>query len=456
MALLLLFNWLGVGPSAPVVKRVADPANQQKSSPAVEKVNFQGTLQKFDGIPSALTGAWPWFRGPDFNNISAENVKLRTDWGEAGPPVLWSVNLGEGYAGPAVRNGCVYLLDYDEAGKRDSLRCFSLETGEEIWRRSYRVIVQRNHGMSRTVPAVTERAVITVGPKCHVVCVDARNGNFKWGIDLVRDFGTTVPLWYTGQCPLIDGAQVILAPGGKCLLMGVDLETGRVLWETPNPEGFQMSHSSVVRMVLGSRKMYVYCAIGAMVGVAADGPDRGRILWQTKEWNLEVISPSPVQLPENRILVTAGYGAGSMLFQIKESGDGFTVKPLWKLGKETFGCEQQTPLYYQGHLFSVLPNDAGALKRQLVCLNVNGEIVWSSGKEHRFGFGPFMIGDGKLLILDDEGVLTIIEASITGYVELAQAKVLPGVESWAPMALVGGRLLLRDSTQMRCLDLREP
>ncbi|GAG51327.1 unnamed protein product, partial [marine sediment metagenome] len=42
-----------------------------------------------------------------------------------------------------------------------------------------------------------------------------------------------------------------------------------------------------------------------------------------------------------------------------------------------------------------------------------------------------------------------------GYVPLAQAKVLEdGHEAWGPLALAGGRLILRDLTRMVCLDLR--
>jgi len=46
-----------------------------------------------------------------------------------------------------------------------------------------------------------------------------------------------------------------------------------------------------------------------------------------------------------------------------------------------------------------------------------------------------------------------VKASTEKYEELAQCKVLPGREAWAPMVLIGDRLLLRDSKQMACLDV---
>ena len=388
------------------------------------------------------------------DNISHESISLRERWPDNGPPVLWSVDLGEGYAGPAVMNGCVYLLDYDEIAKTDSLRCFSLDNGKEIWRRSYAVKLKRNHGMSRTIPAVTEHYVVTLGPKCHVMCVDAKTGEFKWGMDLEKDYGTEVPLWYTGQCPLIDGSRVILAPCGDSLMIAVDCETGKVVWRAANQRGFKMSHSSIVPMVIHGVKMYVYCGLGGMAGVGAEGPGQGKILWQTAEWSPDVVAPSPVQLPDNRIFVTAGYGVGSAMFQVKYQDGIFLVNQLSKFSKEEFACEQQTPIFYNNCLFGILPNDAGPLKRQMVCMEPEGRILWSSGQDHRFGFGPFLIADGKMLILDDYGELTMIKASTQGYVQLDQAKVLEGRDSWGPMAIVGGRLLLRDLTRLTCLDLR--
>ena len=38
-----------------------------------------------------------------------------------GRPVLWTVTLGEGYAGAAIHQGRVYVLDYDEQAKADTL-----------------------------------------------------------------------------------------------------------------------------------------------------------------------------------------------------------------------------------------------------------------------------------------------------------------------------------------------
>ncbi|MFO7823111.1 MAG: hypothetical protein R6V72_04175, partial [Cyclobacterium sp.] len=74
-------------------------------------------------------------------------------WPEAGPKRIWEIELGEGYAGAAIHKGRLFILDYDESKGADVLRCLSAETGEEIWRRWYKIKIKRNHDISRTVPA---------------------------------------------------------------------------------------------------------------------------------------------------------------------------------------------------------------------------------------------------------------------------------------------------------------
>jgi outer membrane protein assembly factor BamB len=416
-------------------------------------VDIKGQHLTFDGQASALEGRWPRFRGEQFDNISRATGSLADSWPSEGPPTLWSVDLGEGYAGAAIRNGCVYVLDYDNEQDGDALRCFSLDDGREIWRRWYKVRVKRNHGMSRTVPAVTDKYVVTIGPKCHVMCVDARTGDFLWGMDLAKEYGTEVPMWYTGQCPLIDGDRAIIATGGKALLIAVDCATGKVVWESPNPHEWKMSHSCIMPMELSGIGMYVYAAIGGVAGVSSGESDAGTILWETTAWNHSVVSPSPLIMGDGRIFLTAGYGAGSMMLRVTEEHGNFSAESVYALTKKEFACEQHTPILYDEHLFTVMPADGGALKRQLVCADSEGKTVWTSGKDKRFGLGPFMIADEKMFVLNDNGTLTMVEASTESYRELGSVRVLGGREAWAPMAIAEGRLILRDFKKMICLDV---
>jgi len=454
LAVYALQQWLALAPAQ--VPEMRLPGGDGRPAELSEKglaTDLKGTFQAFDGVPSSLPGGWPRFRGADFDNVCKQGIPLAVSWGQGGPEVLWSVVLGEGHAAPVVFNGRVYVLDYDEKAKADAVRCFSLDDGREIWRHSYSVHVKRNHGMSRTIPAVTSEYAVTIGPRCHVVCLDSKTGAFLWGVSMQEEYGTTEPLWYTGQCPLIDDGMVILAPCGPDVLMTARVcATGEMVWSAPNPEGWDMSHSSIMPMVYEGTRMFVYCAVGGVAGIAADGSEAGRILWRYP-WDAKVVAPSPVPLDDGRVFLTAGYGNGSLMLRLRKEGSGFSVGAVFDRGpKEWLACEQQTPIYYGGLLHGIMPKDAGELRGQFVCYRPDGGLVWSSGQANRFGLGPFLLADGKFYVLSDDGVLTVIERNPEHYVQLGQDRVLDGQDAWGPIAVAGRRMLMRDSKTLICID----
>ena len=449
--------WLVYNPVSSFRQSIPGMDERKTGSVAAQKVNIGETFTYFktcDDIPGTR---WPRFRGADFDNVSKENIRLIDNFGKEGPKILWKKQLGEGHAAPAVYDGRMYILDYDEATKQDLLRCFSLATGDELWQRGYHVRLKRNHGLSRTIPAVNENYVVTIGPRCQVMCVNRINGDLVWGLDLATEYNTEIPFWYTGQCPLIDNDTAIIATGGKSLLIGVDCKTGTKAWETPNPKNWKMSHSSIMPMVYKGKKMYVYCAIGGICGVSAAGADKGKLLWDVTGYSPAVIAPSPLVLDDGRIFLTAGYGYGSALIQIKENGGRYTAeiveqyKPL-----EGLASEQQTPIYYNEYLFGILPKDAGELRTQFACYKVSDTktAVMSSGKTIRFGLGPYIIADNKFFILNDDGEMTIAKYSTSKFTILDKAKIIDGQDSWGPFAITGGYMLMRDSKTLVCLDVR--
>jgi len=446
-AVVVVALWLGRGPGKQLALRV--PGTDQ--APGTELAShanpvLAGKLIPADGQPANLPGAWPQWRGPNRDGVSTETTPLQQTWPASEPRELWATDVGEGYAGAAVLNGRVYVMDYDRGQKQDALRCLSLADGREIWRYAYPVPVKRNHGMSRTVPAVTDKLVVAIGPKCHVVCLDSVTGVLRWGLDLVRQYGTTVPPWYAGQCPLIEKGAVILAPGGKdALLLAVDGETGKELWRSPNPHGWKMTHSSVMPVEFGGERMYVYCANNGVVGVSAKD---GAMLWETTAWKISIATvPSPLVLEAGRIFFTGGYNAGSLMVQLQKENGHFEAKLVFKLEPEVFGATQHTPICHDGHIYGVRADG------KFVCLTLDGKVVWTSDAGQQFGLGSFILADGLFFALNDSGLLRLIQATPEKYFLRAQAQVLKGRESWGPMALADGRLIARDLTRMVCLDV---
>jgi len=243
-------------------------------------------------------------------------------------------------------------------------------------------------------------------------------------------------------------------------MMAVDCESGRILWKTPNPDGWVMTHSSIVPMDFNGRRLYIYCAgdqvKGAVVGVSAED---GTVLWQYDQWKVRFNVPMPVVVGPDRVFLTAGYGQtekGCTMLRLAEADGkphgplaGITVQSEFLHSTDLFGSIQHTPVFYNGHIYGV------RLDEQLVCLDSAGNVVWTSTSANKFGSGPYTIADGLIFVMNDSGKLTIVQANPSAYVPLAQAEVMEGHETWGPMAIASGRLIVRDLRRMMCLDVSQ-
>jgi len=457
--------WLLASPSYSTPVRVPGMDNRPPMKPISDSVNIGQNFDSLGQMDNVLPGNWPHFRGPDFDNISKDQTPLAESWDTAGPQIIWKTTLGEGYSGPVVMNGRVYILDYNEKRKADMLRCFSLSSGNEIWHRWYRVEMKRNHGYSRTIPSVTDKYVVTIGPRSHVMCVDAISGKLLWKHDLEKEYGIPgtpngkiTPDFYTGQCPLIDNNVAVIAPGGKALMIGVDCKTGKVIWHTPNPDSLRMSHTSIMPMTIAGKKMYVYNAVGGVCGVSAEDADKGKILWRTLEWSPATVAASPILIGNNEIAVFGSYGAGGARLKINTTGNGYeAVVTEQHKATEGIASDQQTPILKDGFIWSVMPENAGALKKQLVCYSTSSLLkpVWSSGKENRYGrgLGPYIMSGNKLYLLDDDGMLYLFKLEKSSAELISSHKILNGVEAWGPMAIAGKYLIMRDARNLLCIDI---
>jgi outer membrane protein assembly factor BamB len=404
-------------------------------------------------LPAAQGSDWTQFRGPDRTNISKETGLLRK-WPAAGPKILWSVPVTQGYSAAAIVGGRVYHHDYDEAKSEWCINCRSLADGKLVWQFREARDIRPNHAITRTIPAVDSRFVCSLDPKAVLHCLDAKTGKVVWRKSLVTEYKATIPSWYNGQCPLQEADRVIVATGGAAILVALDKATGKELWHTPNPAnpgnpgGYMMSHSSVMPAVLGGVKQYLYGTLKGPLGVSAKD---GKLLWEFgRKFNVAV-APSPIAVDEERVFMTASYDAGSVMVRVRRTGEAFKAEAVFDMKNNEWNSEVHTPIVYKGHMFAV-----GKKKRGLfTCLSFEGKEVWTSEGKASFGLGSFMMADGMFFVLDgDTGKLRLIEASTTGYNELASAPVLAGQEVWGPMALSDGKLVLRDLTKMICVDVR--
>jgi len=391
---------------------------------------------------------WPQFRGPNRDGTSVETGLLR-QWPESGPEVLWSTEVGQGYSAAAIHSGKVYFNDYDVSTSEFLVRCLTLDEGKELWRFSEKRRIRPNHGITRAVPATDGKYVFSLDPKAVLHALDAETGKELWRKNLVQEYETRIPPWYNGQNPLIETETVIIAPMGKsAMVVALDKATGKEVWSTPNPEGWLLSHASLMPARLAGVDQYLFSVLQGTFGVStADG----KMLWHFPfKFNLSV-SPSPLAIDSERVYVTAAYDAGGVMFRVKRDGDGFTTEEIFVHAPGEWNSEVQTPILFEKHMFAV-----GKKRRGLfTCLDFDGKQVWNSDGHAYFGLGSFILADGMFFILEGKtGMLRLLEAGTEGYKELASAQILGGHDVWGPLALSDGKLVIRDFGRMVCVKVK--
>jgi outer membrane protein assembly factor BamB len=404
-------------------------------------------------VPSASGSDWPQWRGPNRDNVSTETGLLRA-WPAEGPKVLWRTPVAEGYAGAAIKSGRLYLNDYDVKKKEYWVRCISMADGKDLWEWRYPVDIRPNHGITRTVSAVGQKLVFSLDPKARLHALDAQTGKLVWQKNLIQEYKATIPGWYVGGNPLLDGDRVLIATGGDALAVAFDQATGKEIWRTPNPSGEAMSHSSLMPATIGGVKQFLYLTMTKLVGIAASD---GQQLWSIPFTAKIALPTSALAIGDGRVFVTSGYDAGSAMYQVDKGAGGFTAKKLYDLTAMQFNSEVHTPIMFQNQLFAVSSKTRG----RFTSLSLDGKIVWQSPvpsgnreQARTFGLGGFLLADGMFFLVDGwTGMLRLVEASTKEYKELASAQILAGEDVWGPPALSDGRLVIRDLTQMVCLQV---
>jgi outer membrane protein assembly factor BamB len=86
---------------------------------------------------------------------------------------------------------------------------------------------------------------------------------------------------------------------------------------------------------------------------------------------------------------------------------------------------------------------------------MDGQVKWKTGDEPAFNKGGSILADGLLLSVDGNTMLYLIEPDPSGFKPLASAEMLESGENWAPIALVDGKLFIRDQKHVKCLAVAQ-
>lgn len=363
---------------------------------------------------------WPQWGGPKRDIV----------WREAGIvdkfetsgllPRVWSTPIGEGYAGPAVANGRVYITDRIKKERTERVLCLDANTGEVMWKHEYpaRYTVSYPAG-PRATPVVHNDMVYTIGAQGHMFCFDTGSGDIVWKKEFGKDFGTKMPIWGMAASPLVDGNQLITLVGGpNALVVSFDLKTGKELWRSLNDDMIGYC-PPVIYDFDGVRQLIIWHPSA----ITALNPENGRQIWSVP---FAVRAGLTVPMPRkigNQLFVTAFYNGPRML---NVKADSATVAWKGKSNSErnTDGLHSimPTPVVTKDNIFGVCSYgqlrglETATGRRLWETLDATGSGRW---------WNAFLIQhDDRYFIHNEQGDLIIANLSAEGYEEISRAKLV--------------------------------
>jgi len=401
---------------------------------------------------------WPQFLGPDRNSTSNQKNILRS-WPESGPEILWTANVGPGYGGPVIKDGKVYLLDRDDK-TGDIMRCFDFNNGRELWSFSYDAPGSVQYPGSRSVPTIDGNRVYSCGPYGDLYCIDINTHKPVWNKNIMKDFGgKKLPTWAISQCPLVYGNMLIVSysKDPDAGLVAYNKLTGDIIWKTDaignetyaSPTVAKIGGENHIVMVFSSTNTYVHRGAtvtpGRIIGLK---PQTGEILWEYNNWtNVIQIAPA-LDAGEGRIVVAGGYDHGIIMIQVGKTNDGkYNVRELFY--HNDFGDHTKPPVLHNGYFYAQFSTNSR--RDGLCCMSMDGEVLWKTRRSPNFDKGSMILADGLILATDGNKTLYLIQPDPSGFKSLASAELLGMGQNWGPIALVDGKLLIRDQSQLKCV-----
>jgi outer membrane protein assembly factor BamB len=374
---------------------------------------------------------WPKWRGPDANGISKE-----TAWNPAAvntPKVLWTKDLGVGHSATSIVKGRLYTMG--NKNDQDIVYCFDAKTGNELWTYSYSCKAG-NYAGPRATPIFDNSYLYTLSRNGDVYCINASNGKKVWHVNLMTEFGAQNLKWGFSCSPVIVDNMLLLSANAHGIAL--DKTNGRKIWASPPDKG---NYSSPVIMSIGSKKIAAIYGPKAINGVDIK---TGNKLWSyTWETSYDINGADPIPF-DGKLFISSGYGHGCALLDIS----GGSPKLLWE--NKNMKNQFSSSVLIKGHLYGVNGNTG---KAQLSCVNANtGTQKWSQPADSE----ALMAADGKLIVLDKSGNLSIVKASPDGYEEIAKGSVLPKgkAKNWTAPVLANGLIYCRNSTgTLVCIDV---
>lgn len=424
---------------------------------------------------------WPQWMGPQRDGVWRE-TGLVEKFPESGPPVLWRVPVGGGYAGPAVVGDRVYITDKQlPEGTRnpdnpfdrkltpatERVLCLDATNGRVVWKHEYECPYTVSYPAGpRTTPVVRDGRVYTLGSEGHLFCLEADSGKVVWSKNFAKDYGrTTVPIWGYSANPLLDGDRLICLVGGKgTTVVAFHKDTGQELWRAIDSEDRHGAGygSPIIVEAGGARQLIVWHP----AAVSSLNPESGKVYWEQPFAVREGLTVATPRIHGDLLFVSAFYD-GSLLLKLAADRPAATV--VWRRhGKnerltDALHCLISTPVIEGDDIYGV--DSYGEFR----CLDLaTGDRKWetfapTSGESLRWGTAFIVKHEDRYVLFNEKGDLILARLSPQGYQEISRAHLLEPTGPaqrrdvvWSHPAFARKCVFARNDKELVCVSLAQP
>jgi outer membrane protein assembly factor BamB len=382
---------------------------------------------------------WPQWQGPDRTGISKETGLLK-QWPSNGPAVVWSAGgLGNGYGSMAVAGERVFVQ-----GTRSGnsiVVALNRADGKEVWSKALGRAGEDSRGSGpRGTPTVDGDRVYVLSENGDLICVKT-DGSEVWKRNILADFSGRQLNWLISESPLVDGAHLIVSPGGPGAGMAkLDKMTGKTVWtskELSDPAGY----SSAIVANIGGVRTYLTFTAAAGVGVRASD---GKLMFRyDRAANRTANITTPI-FHDNKVFFTSAYNTGGGLVALSAQNEVVSASEVYFTHemKNHHGGVVLVDGYLYGYNDSIL-----------TCLEfATGKMMW---RDRSVGKGSVAFADGHLYLQGENNVVGLAEATPAGYKEKGRFTIADkGLPSWAHPVISGGRLYIRNQDSIVAYDIK--
>ena len=155
-------------------------------------------------------GDWPQILGPNRNGSAVDEAPVSA-WPSAGPPRLWGIEVGSGFAGPAVAGNRIVL--FHRVRNMERIECLDAATGKSEWHTDfaadYRPGVNPDNG-PRCVPLIHGSQIFVFGAAGNLHCVQLADGRKVWSRDAYTEFGGQEGYFGAGSTPIVVDQKLLV------------------------------------------------------------------------------------------------------------------------------------------------------------------------------------------------------------------------------------------------------